>query len=77
MRRTMAYLPERDALNGKDGRAIYTTNGQQVELFVVKNLQIDYSIEESDSKDDWTKLAQKKTTGISPTGSVTLYYTIS
>lgn len=63
----MSYLLERDALNGKDGRAIYTTNGQQVELFVVKNLQIDYSIEESDSKDDWTKLAQKKTTDISPT----------
>ena len=59
----MAYLLERDALNGKEGRAFCTINGRQVEMF-----------EESDFKVVGTRLVQKKTTGISLTGSMTLYY---
>ena len=70
----MAYLLERDALNGKEGRAFCTINGRQVEMFGMKKLQLDYSLEESDFKVVGTRLVQKKTTGISLTGSMTLYY---
>lgn len=70
----MAYLLERDALNGKEGRAFCTINGKQVEMFGLTKLQLDYSLEESDFKVVGTRLVQKKTTGISLTGSMTLYY---
>ncbi len=70
----MAYLLERDALNGKEGRAICTINGRQVEMFGMKKVQLDYSLEESDFKVVGTRLVQKKTTGISLTGSMDIYY---
>ena len=70
----MAYLLERDALNGKEGRALCTVNGKQIELFGVKNLKIDYSLDSSDFKVVGTRLVQKKTTGIQLTGSMTIVY---
>ena len=70
----MAYLLERDALNGKEGRAICTINGQQVELFGVKNLKVEYSLDASDFKVVGTRLVQKKTTGIQLSGSMTIVY---
>lgn len=70
----MAYLLERDALNGKEGRAVCTVNGKQIELFGVKNLKIDYSLDSSDFKVVGTRLVQKKTTGIQLTGSMTIVY---
>lgn len=70
----MAYLLERDALNGKEGRAVCTVNGKQMELFGLKNLKIDYSLDSSDFKIVGTRLVQKKTTGIQLTGSMTIVY---
>lgn len=70
----MSFLLERDALNGKEGRAIYTVNGKQIELFGLKNLKIDYSLDSSDFKIVGTRLVQKKTTGIQLTGSMTIVY---
>ena len=70
----MAYLLERDALNGKEGRAVCTIDGKQVEMFGMKKVQLDYSLEESDFKVVGTRLVQKKTTGISLTGSMDIYY---
>lgn len=70
----MAYLLEQDALNGKEGRALCTVNGKQIELFGVKNLKIDYSLDSSDFKVVGTRLVQKKTTGIQLTGSMTIVY---
>lgn len=70
----MSYLLERDAINGKEGRAVCTINGKQVELFGVKNLKIDYSIDSSDFKVVGTRLVQKKSTGIQLTGSMTIVY---
>ena len=40
----MSFLLERDALNGKEGRAIITVNGSQKELFGCKNVKVDYSL---------------------------------
>lgn len=70
----MSYLLERDALNGKEGRAVCTINGKQVELFGVKNLKIDYTIDSSDFKIVGTRLVQKKSTGIQLSGSMTIVY---
>ena len=70
----MAFLLERDALNGKEGRAICSINGQQIELFGLKNLKIDYSLDSADFKVVGTRLVQKKTTGVQLTGTMTIVY---
>lgn len=70
----MGYLLERDAINGKEGRAFCTINGRQIEMFGLKKIQVDCSFEESDFKVVGTRLVQKKTTGVSLTGSMDIYY---
>lgn len=70
----MAYLLERDSLNGKEGKAVCTINGQQVELFGLKNLKIDFSLDSSDFKVVGTRIVQKKTTGVQLSGSMTIVY---
>lgn len=68
------FLLERDALNGKAGRAFATIDGRNVEMFGLKKFQSDAEFQESDFKVVGTNLVQKKTTGVSLTGSATLYY---
>lgn len=70
----MAFLLERDALNGKSGSAFMTINGQYHEIFQMKKFQSDAEFQESDFKVVGTTLVQKKTTGVSLTGSMTIYY---
>lgn len=70
----MAFMLERDALNGKEGRAIVTIDGQQHELFNCKNIKLDYSLDSSDFKVVGTRIVQKKTTGIQLSGSMTIVY---
>ena len=70
----MAYLLERDALNGKEGKGFMTVDGRNVELFQLKKFQTDADFQEADFKVVGTRLVQKKTTGISLTGSMTIYY---
>lgn len=70
----MAFLLERDALNGKSGSAFMTINGQNHEIFQMKKFQSDAEFQESDFKVVGTTLVQKKTTGVSLTGTMTIYY---
>ena len=70
----MAFLLERDALNGKSGSAFMTMNGQNIEMFNLKKFQSDAEFQESDFKVVGTTLVQKKTTGVTLTGSMTIYY---
>lgn len=70
----MAFLLERDALNGKSGSAFMTINGQNIEMFNLKKFQSDAEFQESDFKVVGTTLVQKKTTGVTLTGSMTIYY---
>lgn len=70
----MAFLLEKDALNGKQGKAIATINGQNQELFGAKKVQTDAEFQESDFKVIGTTLVQKKTTGVNLTGTMTIYY---
>ena len=70
----MSFLLERDALNGKSGKAFLTVNGRNKELFGAKKISADGEFQESDFKVVGTTLVQKKTTGVALTGTMTIYY---
>ena len=70
----MSFLLERDALNGKSGSAFATINGENHEMFGMKKFQSDAEFQESDFKVVGTTLVKKKTTGVSLTGTMTIYY---
>lgn len=70
----MSFLLERDALNGKAGRAFAVIDGRNVEMFGLKKFQADAEFQESDFKVVGTNLVQKKTSGVSLSGSATVYY---
>ncbi len=70
----MSFLLERDALNGKQGSATMTIDGENHELFGAKKIQTDAEFQESDFKVIGTTLVQKKTTGVNLTGTMTIYY---
>ena len=70
----MSFLLERDALNGKQGSAFMTINGQNIEMFNIKKFQSDAEFQETDFKVVGTTLVQKKTTGVTLTGTMTIYY---
>ncbi len=70
----MSFLLERDALNGKSGSGFMTIDGENVEMFGLKKFQSDAEFQESDFKVVGTTLVQKKTTGVSLTGTMTIYY---
>ena len=68
------FLLERDALNGKEGKAFMTLNGRNIEMFSLNKFQSVAEFLESDFKVVGTRVVQKKTTGVSLTGSMTIYY---
>ena len=70
----MSFLLEQDAINGKNGKAFMTINGQNIEMFGIKKFQSNAELQEADFKVVGTRLVQKKTTGVSLTGSMTIYY---
>ena len=70
----MSFLLERDALNGKQGSAFMTIDGQNIEMFNLKKFQSDAEFQETDFKVVGTTLVQKKTTGVTLTGTMTIYY---
>ena len=70
----MGYLLERDAVNGKEGRAVATINGKQVELFSLKNLKLESTVDKTDFKIVGTRITQKKVTGVQFSGSMQIVY---
>ncbi len=70
----MSFLLERDVLNGKEGSAFMTINGRNIEMFGMKKFHSDAEFQEADFKVVGTRLVQKKTTGVSLTGSMTICY---
>lgn len=70
----MAFLLERDALNGKEGSGFMNINGRNIEMFQIKNFQTNANFQEADFKVVGTRLVQKKSTGVELTGNMTLYY---
>ena len=73
----MSYILAKDALNGKQGKAFITLHkdaGDEIhELFSAKkiNMKVDYT--KTDFKVIGTTTIQKKTTGASKTGTMTIY----
>ena len=73
----MSYLLAQDAPNGKQGKAFITLHkdtGEEIhELFSAKkiNMKVDYT--KTDFKVIGTTTIQKKTTGASKTGTMTIY----
>lgn len=70
----MAFLLERDTLNGKLGTAFMTVDGSVTELFRAKNIKVSADIQATDMKALGTTRIQQKTTGVKQTGSGTIYY---
>ena len=68
------FLLERDALNGKSGSGFMTIDGENHEMFGLKKFQSNAEFQERDFKVVGTTLVQKKTTGVSLSGSMTIYY---
>lgn len=68
------FLLERDALNGKSGSGFATINGENHEMFGMKKFSSNAEFQESDFKVVGTTLVQKKTTGVTLTGTMTIYY---
>lgn len=70
----MAFLLERDSINGKDGKAFMVKDGKPIQLFNVKNLNGEANIDETPFKVVGTRIIQKKTGGLTYQGTMTLYY---
>lgn len=70
----MSFLLEQDSLNGKAGKAFATINGKNVEMFGLKKFQSDAEFQEADFLVVGTNITQKKTKGVTLTGSATVYY---
>lgn len=70
----MSFLLAKDAINGKQGKAILKLNGENHELFHIKKLTADAEFQKADFKVVGTNKVQKRVTGVSYTGSMTVYY---
>lgn len=70
----MSFLLEQDALNGKAGKAFATINGRNIEMFGLKKFQSDAEFQEADFPVVGTNITQKKTKGVTLTGTATIYY---
>lgn len=68
------FLLEHDALNGKSGSGFMTIGGENHEMFGLKKFQSNADFQEGDFKVVGTTLVQKKTTGVTLSGTMTIYY---
>ena len=70
----MSFLLERDGVNGKSGSGFITIDGENHQMFGMKKFQSDAEFQEEDFKVVGTTLVQTKTTGVTLSGTMTLYY---
>lgn len=70
----MAFMLERDAINGKDGGAFLIRNNEVTRLFNIKKLEALAEFEESDFKVVGTRIIQVRTNGVKYTGTLNYYY---
>ena len=73
----MSFLKASDTINGQEGRAYATIDGQVEEMFYVKTLEATVEKEKADVKTLGRRGTQHKTTGWNGTGSMTIYYMTS
>jgi len=70
----VGFLLEKDALNGKEGKAFAVINGENHEMFGLKKFDSNAEFQASDFPVVGTNVMQKKTKGVTMTGSATVYY---
>ena len=74
----MGYILAKDTLNGKQGKAFITLHkdtGDEIhELFSAKKVQTKVDYQKADLKVIGTPTIQKKVTGASKTGTMTIYF---
>lgn len=70
----MSYILEKDLINGKQGTAIVTINGQNHTLFHCRKIEAKTTFNKADIKVTGTTTIQKKPTGQTKTGTLNMYY---
>ena len=70
----MRTLNSPDTISGKEGRAYAKINGNNEELFFAKTLEANVEKNKSEIKAIGKRMTGHKTTGMSGSGSMTLYY---
>ena len=70
----MSYMLERDAINGKDGKATILRDGKLLDIFNARNIQVNADLQSEDFVVVGTRIVQTKTTGIRYQGSMEIYY---
>ncbi|MBB6633560.1 phage tail tube protein [Cohnella thailandensis] len=73
----MTYLQARDTINGQEGRAYATINGENVEMFYIKTLEATIEKTKAEIKTLGRRGTQHKATGWSGSGTMTIYYMTS
>ena len=73
----MSFLKASDTINGQEGRAYATINGQVEEMFYIKKLEATVEKEKADIKTLGRRGTQHKATGWSGSGTMTIYYVTS
>ena len=70
----MAFLLERDTVNGAEGTVYITRNGKQIEVIGLKNIQPVGGIQSTDMRSIGTRVIQDKPTGVKLTAKGKVYY---
>ena len=70
----MALLNTQDTISGKEGRAYAKINGSNEELFFAKTIEANLEKNKSEIKALGRRMTGHKTTGMSGSGSMTIYY---
>lgn len=70
----MKNLSSRDTISGKEGRAYAKINGNNEELFYAKSVEASVEKSKAEIKAIGKRMTGHKTTGISGSGSMTLFY---
>ena len=70
----MAFLLERDTVNGAEGTVYITRNGKQIEVIGLKNIQPVGGIQSTDMRSIGTRVIQDKPNGVKLTAKGKVYY---
>ena len=70
----MAFLLERDTVNGAEGTVYITRNGKQIEVIGLKNIQPVGGIQSTDMRSMGTRVIQDKPNGVKRTAKGKVYY---
>jgi hypothetical protein len=73
----MSYLKASDTISGQEGRAYATIDGENVEMFYLKNLEATIEKQKAELKALGRRGVQHRAAGWKGTGTMTIYYVTS